>query len=122
MILPELTEAKSPFFRPIEYSLFPPLSLATLAAHLGPDDEVELVDEHVETLRLDDETPPELVVISVYITNARRAYAIADRYRKARQPRGAGWPARHLTARRGRRTRRLAVSRTGRRHVPRVLA
>ena len=31
MILPALTEAKSPFFRPIKYSLFPPLGLATLA-------------------------------------------------------------------------------------------
>ena len=82
MILPALTEAKSPFYRPIKYSLFPPLGLATLAAHLSPDDRVELVDEHVETLRLDDEAPPELVVISVYITNARRAYTIADHYRR----------------------------------------
>ena len=31
MILPALTEATSPFFRPIKYSLFPPLGLATLA-------------------------------------------------------------------------------------------
>ena len=30
MILPALTEAKSPFWRPIKYSLFPPLGLATL--------------------------------------------------------------------------------------------
>src|SRR6185437_5086007 len=29
MILPALTEAKSPFWRPIKYSLFPPLGLAT---------------------------------------------------------------------------------------------
>ncbi len=35
MILPALTEAVSPFFRPIKYSLFPPLGLATLAAYLG---------------------------------------------------------------------------------------
>jgi hypothetical protein len=34
MILPALTEAKSPFWRPIKYSLFPPLGLATLAAYL----------------------------------------------------------------------------------------
>lgn len=27
MILPALTEAKSPFWRPIKYSLFPPLGL-----------------------------------------------------------------------------------------------
>jgi radical SAM superfamily enzyme YgiQ (UPF0313 family) len=43
------------------------------------DDEVELVDEHVEEIRLDD--TPELVVIQVYITNAHRAYALADHYR-----------------------------------------
>ena len=79
MILPALTEAKSPFWRPIKYSLFPPLGLATLAAFLSPDDEVELVDDHVERLTTDDE--PDLVVIQVYITNAYRAYALADHYR-----------------------------------------
>jgi len=78
-ILPALTEAKSPFWRPIKYSLFPPLGLATLAAFLSEDDEAELVDDHVETLRTDDE--PDLVVIQVYITNAYRAYALADHYR-----------------------------------------
>src|SRR6185437_5478770 len=79
MILPALTEAKSPFWRPIKYSLFPPLGLATLAAYCGPDEDIDLQDEHVEELRLDDE--PDLVVIQVYITNAFRAYAIADHYR-----------------------------------------
>ena len=79
MILPALTEAKSPFWRPIKYSLFPPLGLATLAAYCSPDDEIELQDEHVEGLRLDDR--PDLVVIQVYITNAFRAYGLADHYR-----------------------------------------
>jgi radical SAM superfamily enzyme YgiQ (UPF0313 family) len=79
MILPALTEATSPFFRPIKYSLFPPLGLATLAAYLPDDAEVTIVDEHVEKLRLDDE--PDLVVIQVYITSARRSYEIADLYR-----------------------------------------
>jgi radical SAM superfamily enzyme YgiQ (UPF0313 family) len=79
MILPALTEAKSPFWRPIKYSLFPPLGLATLASFLSPDDEVELIDDHVE--RLETEDCPELVVIQVYITNAYRAYALADHYR-----------------------------------------
>lgn len=78
-ILPALTEAKSPFWRPIKYSLFPPLGLATLAACLNPEDEAELVDDHVETLTTDDH--PDLVVIQVYITNAYRAYALADLYR-----------------------------------------
>ncbi len=80
MILPALTEATSPFFRPIKYSLFPPLGLATLAAHLDPDDEIDLQDEHVEHLNLDDE--PDLVVIQIYITSAYRGYALANHYRK----------------------------------------
>ena len=79
MILPALTEAKSPYWRPIKYSLFPPLGLATLAAYCSPDDEIDLQDEHVEELRTDDR--PDLVVIQVYITNAYRAYALADHYR-----------------------------------------
>lgn len=79
MILPALTEAESPFWRPIKYSLFPPLGLATLAAYLSPDDDIDLQDQHVEQLTLHDQ--PDLVVIQVYITNAYRAYAIADHYR-----------------------------------------
>lgn len=79
MILPALTEAKSPFFRPIKYSLFPPLGLASLAGHLDPAADVNIQDEHVETLRLDDD--PVLVVIQVYITSAYRAYELADHYR-----------------------------------------
>lgn len=79
MILPALTEALSPFFRPIKYSLFPPLGLATLAAYLREEDQVTLQDEHVEPLDLSD--TPDLVVIQVYITSARRAYALADHYR-----------------------------------------
>jgi radical SAM superfamily enzyme YgiQ (UPF0313 family) len=79
LILPSLTEATSPHFRPIKYSLFPPLGLATLAAYLDPEDDCVIVDEHVERLDLDD--APDLVGIEVYITNAKRAYAIADRYR-----------------------------------------
>ena len=49
-ILPALTEATSPYWRPIKYSLFPPLGLATLAAYLRPDDEAAIVDEHVAPL------------------------------------------------------------------------
>jgi radical SAM superfamily enzyme YgiQ (UPF0313 family) len=79
MILPALTEATSPFWRPIKYSLFPPLGLATLAGYLD-DADVEIQDEHVETLDLDDR--PDLVVIQVYITSAHRAYRIADHYRQ----------------------------------------
>ena len=80
LILPALTEAKSPFFRPVKYALFPPLGLATLAAYLAADDEVTLTDEHVEELDTDDD--PELVVIQAYVTSARRAYRIGDHYRR----------------------------------------
>lgn len=80
MILPALTEAESPFWRPIKYSLFPPLGLATLAAYLSPDDEIDLQDQHVEELNLNDS--PDLVIIQIYITNAYRSYKIADFYRQ----------------------------------------
>ncbi|MBO0911048.1 MAG: B12-binding domain-containing radical SAM protein [Acidobacteria bacterium] len=79
-ILPALTEATDPYWRPIKYSLFPPLGLATLAAYLAPDDDAVILDEHVEPLSLNDSA--ELVIIQVYITNAYRAYRIADEYRK----------------------------------------
>ncbi len=79
MILPALTEAISPYFRPIKYSLFPPLGLATLAGYLDESDQVTLQDEHVEQLDLNDD--PDLVVIQVYITSAYRAYQLADHYR-----------------------------------------
>lgn len=80
MILPALTEAKSPHHRPIKYSLFPPLGLATLAGYLRDSDEVVIQDEHVEQLDLCDE--PDLVVMQVYITSAYRAYELADHYRR----------------------------------------
>ncbi|QDU56758.1 B12-binding domain-containing radical SAM protein [Aeoliella mucimassa] len=80
MILPALTEATSPLFRPVKYSLFPPLGLATLAGYLNEHDQVTLEDEHVERVRLDDE--PDLVVIQAYITSAYRAYELADHYRR----------------------------------------
>src|SRR4051812_34982702 len=78
-VLPALTEATSLYWRPIKYSLFPPLGLATLAAYLAPGDEAVLEDEHVAPINLNDE--PDLVVIQVYITSARRAYRLADYYR-----------------------------------------
>ena len=80
MILPALTEALSPFWRPIKYHLFPPLGLATIASFFDPSDEIDLQDEHTETLFLEDE--PDLVVIQVYITSAYRAYEMADHYRR----------------------------------------
>ncbi|MFN8450484.1 MAG: hypothetical protein U0521_18340 [Anaerolineae bacterium] len=60
MILPALTEARSPFFRPIKYSLFR-RSAGDLAAYLRDDDQVVIQMTSVERLDLDDE--PDLVVI-----------------------------------------------------------
>src|SRR5262252_6299940 len=79
-ILPALKEATDPQWRPVKYSLFPPLGLATLAAYLNPDDQAVITDEHVEPLLLNDN--PDLVIVQVYITNAWRAYRIADHYRR----------------------------------------
>lgn len=78
LILPSLEESNSPFWRPIKYSLFPPLGLATLAAYFDDSWEVKIVDQHVENLNYDDN--PDLVIIQVYITNAYRAYDIAKKY------------------------------------------
>jgi radical SAM superfamily enzyme YgiQ (UPF0313 family) len=82
LILPALTEATSPYWRPIKYSLFPPLGLATLAAYLRSDDHAVIVDEHVErAASTEDADRLDMVVIQVYITSARRSYALADAYR-----------------------------------------
>lgn len=78
-ILPALEEAKSPYWRPLKYSLFPPLGLATLASFCNETDELEIVDEHVEKINLEDN--PDVVVIQTYVTNAYGAYKIADTYR-----------------------------------------
>ena len=78
-ILPALLEATDPGFRPIKYALFPPLGLASLAGYLRPDDEASLEDEHVMPLDLDE--TPDVVVMSVYITSAKRAYQLAEHYR-----------------------------------------
>lgn len=79
-ILPALEEAQSPFWRPIKYSLFPPLGLATLAGFLPDDAEASLIDQHVQRLSFED--LPDIAVIQVYVTNAYRAYDIADYFRQ----------------------------------------
>src|SRR2546428_10011392 len=58
MILPTLTEAKSPFWRPIKYALFPPLGLATLAGVLSGEDDIEIQGEHVGRLGLEENPRP----------------------------------------------------------------
>ena len=94
LILPALLEAKDSGFRPIKYALFPPLGLAALAGYLDDEDQVVLEDEHVMPLTTDDR--PDLVVMSVYITSAYRAYQLADHYRGA----AATWPPAACTSRR----------------------
>jgi radical SAM superfamily enzyme YgiQ (UPF0313 family) len=80
LILPALTEAHGKYWRSIKYSLFPPLGLASLAGYLNETDEIEIVDEHIEKLDINDE--PDIVALQVYITSAKRAYQIADAYRR----------------------------------------
>jgi hypothetical protein len=47
MVLPALTEASSPLFRAIKYSLFPPLGLATFRpARVTPEQLEEGDDDH----------------------------------------------------------------------------
>ena len=67
--------------RSIKYSLFPPLGLTTLAGYLRADDEADIVDEHVDTLDYESREL-DIVAIEVYITCAKRAYRIADEYRR----------------------------------------
>ena len=100
-ILPALTEATSPYWRPIKYSLFPPLGLATLAAYLAPGRRGGASSTSTSSRStLDDR--PDLVVIQVYITNAYRAYRARRSLPRAGRVRRARRPARDLAARRGR--------------------
>ena len=80
LILPALEEASGKYWRSIKYSLFPPLGLATIAGYIPREHTITLTDEHVDLIVLDDE--PDIVIIQVYITNAYRAYNIADHYLK----------------------------------------
>jgi len=81
LALPALQEVFSPEFRRIKYSLFPPLSLLTLAG-MTPEDRYEIAvhDEHVE--RVPPHQEADLVAMTVYISSAHRAYALADEYRR----------------------------------------
>lgn len=61
-----------------------PLTLAALAGLNPPDVEVEAVDDRIETIDYD--SPRDLVGISVKTFTARRAYQIADEFRKRGVP------------------------------------
>ena len=78
-LLPALQEVLSQDFRQIKYSLFPPLSLLTLAGLVPRDSYRMLVrDEHVEDVIVDEDV--DLVVMTVYISSARRAHQLSDYY------------------------------------------
>jgi radical SAM superfamily enzyme YgiQ (UPF0313 family) len=79
-VLPALQEVLAQDFRQIKYSLFPPLSLLTLAG-LVPEGEYNLMvrDEHVEEVIVQNDV--DLVVMTVYVSSANRAYELSARYR-----------------------------------------
>jgi radical SAM superfamily enzyme YgiQ (UPF0313 family) len=82
LALPALQEVRSTQFRQIKYSLFPPLSLLTLAGMTDEDGfRIVLRDEHVEDIDVD--ATVDLVAMTVYVSSAHRAYALADRFRRA---------------------------------------
>ena len=81
LALPALQEVLSENFRQIKYSLFPPLTLLTLAG-LTPEDRYKIIvrDEHVESVDVDDHV--DLLAMTVYVSSAHRAYELADAYRR----------------------------------------
>ncbi len=79
-LLPALQEVLAQDFRQIKCSLFPPLSLLTLAG-LVPQGKYNLMvrDEHVEEVIVQDDV--DLVVMTVYVSSANRAYQLSAQYR-----------------------------------------
>jgi radical SAM superfamily enzyme YgiQ (UPF0313 family) len=59
---------------------FPPLSLAILAAYTPSEFDVDIVDENIEQINFDDKV--DMVGITAFTHQAKRAYEIADEYRK----------------------------------------
>jgi len=73
---------KGPSEKPI--FCFQPLALGVLASITPPEIEVEIVDDRFETI--DFSSPRDLVGISVKTFTARRAYQIADEFRRRGTP------------------------------------
>jgi len=78
-LLPALQEVLDENFRQIKYSLFPPLSLLTLAGMTPVRYRILVRDEHVESAEMDDAV--DLVAMTVYVSSAERCYELADLYR-----------------------------------------
>ena len=118
MILPALTEATSPFWRPIKYSLFPPLGLATLAGYLDRRrrgrDPGRARRAARPGRRAGPGGDPGLHHLGAPRVRARRPLP------RTRRVRGARRPARHVAARRGRRARRHDLPRPRRGHLAAV--
>ncbi len=70
--------------RKLDRQLFPSLTLPLLAALSPPDAEVSLRYDLFEEVGFDD--PADLVGITVYTSQAFRAYEIADRFRRRGTP------------------------------------
>ncbi|NQT19765.1 MAG: B12-binding domain-containing radical SAM protein [Planctomycetes bacterium] len=81
LALPALQEVLSDDFRQIKYSLFPPLTLLTLAG-LTPEDRYRIIvrDEHVEPAVVEEHV--DIVAMTVYVSSAYRAYELAEVYRR----------------------------------------
>ena len=81
LALPALQEVLSSSFRQVKYSLFPPLSLLTIAG-MTPEEKYDVTvrDEHVE--KIDDGRSYDIVGMTVYISSAKRSYQLADMYRR----------------------------------------
>lgn len=78
LISPQMT--LRPMDSQFKRRMSPPLNLLTLAALTPPEHTVWLADENIRRLDLNDS--PDLVGITVNVDTSRRAYAIADQYRK----------------------------------------
>ena len=112
LLLPALTEAKSPLLpaRSSTRSSRPSASRRSPATSTRTTRSAS----RTSTSRTSTSTAtPDLVGIEVYVTSARRAYAIADRYRGAGRARRPRRPARDRAPRRGRAPRRHDRPRPG---------
>ncbi|MBN2536511.1 MAG: B12-binding domain-containing radical SAM protein [Spirochaetales bacterium] len=59
----------------------PSIGITTVAALTPPEHEVELIDDHLDTINY--QTDADLIAITAFTPQATRAYAIADKFRAA---------------------------------------
>jgi radical SAM superfamily enzyme YgiQ (UPF0313 family) len=75
-----ISPCADPLVRTTRIFLVPQLSLHILAGLTPPDHEVKIVEEEIEEIDLEDDV--DLVGISCFTSNAPRAYALAQEFRK----------------------------------------